>query len=1528
MTTKDKWLWGYRVVRSVLFSAVVTVAVIFIGIYVLLSLPAVQDRVRRIARDELSSLAGSRVEIGKVNIHPFNEVTVSDFEVYEPDGGPRCLHVDKVGAGISLWNLVVNRAIVVTYAELLGLQADISQAEEGEPLNIQFIIDAFAPKDHNKPPAKFDLQIRNIVIRKSALTFNRKWQPALAADRIDFNHLKVTGLNADVTIPRLSNDLIEVDLRRLAMRVNSSLDIERLALLARIDHGDISVSGLRLRLPNSRLQVNDLTLPLSKYNGNFRAMLSGMTFDINLGAEHLVPAEFAGFYPPLAEWQSPITLDLTAEGNLNSISLKRLAIESRYDDFSLDICGDASKGESARISEISLQNLELHAGGSALRRIAAMLPEKVSPNARRMITDAGDITLSAQGSASINRRSVDADMKVSAGYGVVDLKGTLRPSGRLMLIDADVTTEGFNIGALLDRQDFGQMAFDMQGRMAIDPEFTRKGRSTGLETIDRINMMLPEGDLSLTLDHAGILGGEIHDVALNLHKTSELTDIEITGSDPDYDLFLKAEVHPEGASSHALLDADIRHLDPHLLIRNGRMADYAYTGKINIDITGNKPDNLAGTISLSDLHADPADSEKAKLHLNNLTVAAAIAPDGLQRDYSVRSDWFELTANGAFLPTQLPGVLKGMMADVTGDSTPHDRESIPDANLTYNLSIFPEGSWTSFINLPVALLYEGRIHGSLDTGSRFMTLNIDAPYIRQGRDKLIQHTSLKGRVENHRASVNLYSSIPTKKGVLDLDADLSLRGHHAEALLGFNRRKQGQFYGDMRLTADIGDSIGPLRFDAVKARMLPTSLRLNGAEWRIGEADITYIPGHIGVNNFSVRHDDQYIAIGGVASKSADDEINVSLNDIDLNYIFDTLNIDYVSFGGLASGEAVGKSLLSGKPEAFTRRLRVKDLSYNGAVLGDGELYGDFDAAAKRVGIRADIAEQGRRVALIDGGIWLGRDSLSFGIDADRVKVGFLQTFMQAFSSHVDGRASGNALLYGTFKDIDLKGRLFADTIALKVDYTNVTYSGRDSVIIEPGHIIIPSFRLYDSFGNSGRLQGTLSHRCFHDPVFRFTINGARNLLVYDTDAKMNGIWYGRIFGNGGGEITGHPGFVGIMADMTTRPGSNFTFVLSDEQEAVDYKFLTFTDSRKAKAEEEERQRRLADESDPDAIVAAFNKRVAEEAGSETSLYMDLRATITPSAQLTMVMDPIAGDKIKCTGDGAMNMTYNSDGNDLRMYGKYTLQQGTYNFSLQDIILRDFSIKPGSSISFNGDPMNGILDIKAAYRVNTNLTDLDKSFANDRDLNRTNVPVDAMLMVQGEMTQPDITFDVEFPTLNDEVSQKVRSIISSEDMMTRQIVYLLALNRFYTPEYMGGSSGGGELASVASSTISSQLSNILGQLTDKINIMPSLRSEKGDFSDLEVDLALSSRLFNNRLWINGNLGYRDRTNSSTTFIGDFDIEYLLHRNGNLRLKAYNHFNDQNYYLKSALTTQGIGVIYRKDFDRLFRRKRKLLPEKK
>lgn len=135
---------------------------------------------------------------------------------------------------------------------------------------------------------------------------------------------------------------------------------------------------------------------------------------------------------------------------------------------------------------------------------------------------------------------------------------------------------------------------------------------------------------------------------------------------------------------------------------------------------------------------------------------------------------------------------------------------------------------------------------------------------------------------------------------------------------------------------------------------------------------------------------------------------------------------------------------------------------------------------------------------------------------------------------------------------------------------------------------------------------------------------------------------------------------------------------------------------------------------------------------------------------------------------------------------------------------------------------------------------------------------------------------------------------------------------------MASTTKGSELFSVASSTISSQISNMLGKLSDNWSIAPNLRSDRGDFSDLEVDISLSSSLLNNRLLFNGNFGYRDKSLNTNQFIGDFDVEYLLNKSGVWRLKAYNRYNDQNYYLRTAQTTQGVGILYRKEFDRPFR----------
>lgn len=80
---------------------------------------------------------------------------------------------------------------------------------------------------------------------------------------------------------------------------------------------------------------------------------------------------------------------------------------------------------------------------------------------------------------------------------------------------------------------------------------------------------------------------------------------------------------------------------------------------------------------------------------------------------------------------------------------------------------------------------------------------------------------------------------------------------------------------------------------------------------------------------------------------------------------------------------------------------------------------------------------------------------------------------------------------------------------------------------------------------------------------------------------------------------------------------------------------------------------------------------------------------------MVLVMDPVAGDKIKAYGSGALQLGYDSSSDELSMHGRYTIDRGAYNFSLQDIILKDFTLRRGSQISFNGDPLRAHLDMKA-----------------------------------------------------------------------------------------------------------------------------------------------------------------------------------------------------------------------------------------
>ena len=261
---------------------------------------------------------------------------------------------------------------------------------------------------------------------------------------------------------------------------------------------------------------------------------------------------------------------------------------------------------------------------------------------------------------------------------------------------------------------------------------------------------------------------------------------------------------------------------------------------------------------------------------------------------------------------------------------------------------------------------------------------------------------------------------------------------------------------------------------------------------------------------------------------------------------------------------------------------------------------------------------------------------------------------------------------------------------------------------------------------------------------------------------------------------------------------------------------------------------------------------------------------------------------------------------------------------MQQIIHKNFKIRDGSIINFRGDPFEATMNVNAIYNVTANIQDLDPSLTYESS--RRNTPVNCVLKLDGVLRNPTISFDLELPSSNEELQRQVKSLVDTEDMMTRQIIYLLVLNKFYTPEY-NAQYKSNDFSAVASSALSSQISSIMNSFTDKVQLGTNIRTSQDGIEDTEVEMLLSSQLLNNRLIFNGNFGYKNSivNNQKNAFIGEFDLEYLLTPSGDIRLKAYNHANDMYMILKQALTTQGVGIMYKKDFTRfsdIFRRRKK------
>lgn len=281
------------------------------------------------------------------------------------------------------------------------------------------------------------------------------------------------------------------------------------------------------------------------------------------------------------------------------------------------------------------------------------------------------------------------------------------------------------------------------------------------------------------------------------------------------------------------------------------------------------------------------------------------------------------------------------------------------------------------------------------------------------------------------------------------------------------------------------------------------------------------------------------------------------------------------------------------------------------------------------------------------------------------------------------------------------------------------------------------------------------------------------------------------------------------------------------------------------------------------------------------------------------------------------------------MYGTYTIEKGDYLFTLQNLINKKFTIDDGSRITWAGDPYEANVDLSAVYIVNTSsLYNLlaDSSY-------KRRLPVELRLLLTNKLMNPTINYDIKVRGLDPTAEGIVRTILNSEQEISKQMFGLLVFNQFIPqtgPGQVGRLDAGAGAGASASELLSNQVSNWLGQLSKDVNLGFNYRA-KDTYSSDEIVLMVSKSIFNDRLTVEGNVGYYTTTQSysNSNVVGDFNAEYKVSEDGRFRVRGFRRSNADNIisYSQSPYT-EGLGVFYRKesnnlgDLFRLWRKKEK------
>lgn len=672
----------FVLVKRILQGAIITLVALYALLYVLLSIPAIQGKVRDVGQHTLSQYLGVPLEIARVEISPFNKVEL--FGVLLPDQrGDTLLYAHKIAAGIDIWELPGGK-IDLSNIQLFGLDLRIVRDSTEAPTNLQFVIDAFTDTTRKRDDTAINLAIQSALVRRSSVRYDVLSAPHKPQGQFDANHVAVTDLLATLSLKAFHKDSVNLYIKRLSGKEQSGFQLDRLTLRVEGNRRRIAASQFSIQAGNTRLSTDTAAVLFPSAADGIAFTDSTRLFFVMNDAV-IVPSDFAPLLPALQQFDMPVSLTSVVDGRLDDLRARQVSV----------VCGDNAVrlGVSFAVRHImhsdslsvDCPSFELAAREGALSAMARNF-NITDIRTIQMLDSLGHVTI--EGSLAGEMPHFEGKMQLHTAAGGVQAHGTLHRNDdkQSYAVSGDILTEGIDLAQVMGRNSpWGTVALDLHANCSLYADAS------------------PAGGLSGKIGRFDYNGYSYENVKLDAAYRNRIVNGRVEIDDPNARVAVEGRARINGRSTWADLQIMCDDIALDALHLSDAYPGYRLSFSLDAAYTGNRLDNANGFIGVDSLLFTNGESQFV---WNRFRIEAR--NDTLPQRIEVESDYINGEVTGHYTFSSLGRSLHDMLAALLPTAVPAEptasrrrNRRVPDNDMEWHFVITPHVEMAQILRMPL-----------------------------------------------------------------------------------------------------------------------------------------------------------------------------------------------------------------------------------------------------------------------------------------------------------------------------------------------------------------------------------------------------------------------------------------------------------------------------------------------------------------------------------------------------------------------------------------------------------------------------------------------------------------------------------------------------------------------------------------------------------------------------------------------------------------------------------------------------------